>query len=724
MLATGGGGGTGGNETNLVSAITQSSVGVATPVAGSHGRDPPRGESTLVTRTRVTKTTASASRKYRSWCFEVDEGADICLGMLGQGSTFCTVKNCRKTHWSNTYHLALPGELYVAKTADTAFVDPCVKTSSLRDDLVEKWKLMNCTLDEWTSLFNLVDQNVKDEDMSSLGINVKFSGADLQVKNQEEHTALAFKTPRKQKQMDLIKESLEIQPFNNVIGEVEQVINVETNRSHITELDDRTVEIRSTLEKFLSQFEEERALSLSYFESNDVRITKMKTCIGSKPNGLDERFEAPNLWLTIGSVAEEVSRVSDSYVVEITNVKDDLSQILAKTDEKVQQELLPLQQKLKELESFAVDSARMLQANMVTLASRNSHATIPQPQDYSKILQRLEALETELRIVKSANDNSAIKYSGLGFRSQKECDAWIEANQPSSDYGLLLDFNGIMEHVWMQSGGQKILSSLERASKIKLHTNNQAVTLTSFETRIPKFFSGDSKTMGVVKEGDSYFKLIKTWEEWNTPHDGFRDQLKRELSVFELGHSETISSELEQLTVFHSLVSKALADSITWANKLIKFIDDTFREYSRARYGAKKAWHVTTKLAIALMEYISAPRTVVFNSFRVGNHLSVAKSVSYSFLKCLDLMVEIEKLDFRNSPIITSELAKFLALNSNYESVEQLQKEIVKLNEGMSKSLKDAASAVKSVGTIGNNFDKSQKEIGALSKRVKTLESK
>jgi len=95
--------------------------------------------------------------------------------------------------------------------------------------------------------------------------------------------------------------------------------------------------------------------------------------------------------------------------------------------------------------------------------------------------------------------------------------------------------------------------------------------------------------MGVVKEGDSYFKMIKTWEDWNTPHDGFRDQLKRELSVFDLGHNETISSECEPLSVFHSLVSKTLSDSITWANKLIKFVDDTYREYSRARYGSRKA---------------------------------------------------------------------------------------------------------------------------------------
>jgi len=359
----------------------------------------------------------------------------------------------------------------------------------------------------------------------------------------------------------------------------------------------------------------------------------------------------------------------------------------------MRQELLPLQKKLNELEYFAVQSTRRLQSSIVSLASRPSDTTSP---DQSKLMQCLESLEREMRMVRSSNDASSVKYSGLGFRSQPESDAWVETNQPSDDYGLIMDFNCVMEHVYTQIVGQKILSNLEKVYKMKLNnTNKQAVTLTSFETRIPKFFCGESKSMAVVKEGESYFKMIKSWDDWNTPHDGFRDQLKRELSLFDVGHNATISAEFEPLLVFHSLVSKTLSDSITWANKLVKFIDDTFREYSRARYGSKKAWHVTTKLAVSLMEYISSPRTVIHNSFRVGNHMSVSKAVTFSFLRSLDLMIEIEKLEFRNSLVITSELTKFLAMNSNYESVESFQKEVTTLTEGMSKAIKEAASAVK-----------------------------
>ena len=710
------------HDASLVSGITQSSAGVSTPSPSGafNGNEPPRGESSLITRSRIQKTTTGL-RKYRLWCFDEAE-TDVCLGILGQGSLLCTIKNCKKNHRSNQQHIAVPGELYVAKTSETAFVEPCVKTSVLGDELLQRWKEMSCTLEEWGNLFNLVSSD--NETKSSDANEVKFSAGDLHLKDQEEHIALSFKTPRKRKQIDMLQNSVSFQDFSTAIRISDQYITQEDNKAYISELNDRTVNFKSSFEKFMSEFEKERASSLSYYESNDLRLNRVKVAIGSKPQGMDERFDSPNIWLTLGTVAEEVTKLSDIYFTETQSLKKEVDKIVGHTETKLSQDLLLFKARLAELEAFAVESARKLQGNIVTLSSQINVIKPSAQPDNSRVLQRLENLEKEMLIVRSANDSSAIKYTGLGFRSQKESDAWVEINQPSDDYGLVMDFNCVMEHVWTQIVGQKILSNLEKVYKMKLRSNNQAVTLTSYETRIPKFFVGESRSLGVVKEGESYFKMIKSWEDWNTPNDGFRDQLKNELTVFDLGHSETIESELEPLTVFHSLVSKTLADSITWANKLIKFIDDTYREYSRARYGTKKAWHVTTKLAVALMEYISTPRTVVYNSFRVNNHLAVSKTVTFSFLRSLDLMVEIEKLQFKNSPIITSELAKFLALNSNYESVEELQKEVKGLNEGISKALKEASSAVKSVGTVGNTADKTLKEITILSKRVKTLESK
>jgi len=289
------------------------------------------------------------------------------------------------------------------------------------------------------------------------------------------------------------------------------------------------------------------------------------------------------------------------------------------------------------LESFAVNSTRKLHANILQVSSQISNSrSVSSLQNDDKLLQCMETLEREMRAVKSTTDQSVIKYAGLGLRSSKESDSWIEINQPNDDFGLLLmDFNTVLEHAYTQIVGQKILTNLTSITKMKLNNTNQSVALTSFEKRIPKFFGGEGKTLGVVKDEESYFKTIKSWDEWNTPGDGYCDQLKRQLSVFDLGHSATIESELEPLTLFHSIVCKSLSDSVAWAQTFIKFINDTYREYSRANFGTKKAWHVATKLGVALMEYISKPRTVIHNSFRISNHMSMSKTLAYANLKSL-----------------------------------------------------------------------------------------
>jgi len=169
----------------------------------------------------------------------------------------------------------MPGELYVAKTADTAFVDPCIKTSLLREDLLDRWKEMSCTLEEWGNLFNLVDSDraIKPEGTES---NVKFSVDDLNERDQEDYTALAFKTPQKRKQIDMLKGELTIPSFAKAIEVIDELVNPDLNRLDIKKHDHRSLEMRSFMQVFLSHFEQERATSFSYFESNDVRMNHLK----------------------------------------------------------------------------------------------------------------------------------------------------------------------------------------------------------------------------------------------------------------------------------------------------------------------------------------------------------------------------------------------------------------------------------------------------------------
>ena len=71
----------------------------------------------------------------------------------------------------------------------------------------------------------------------------------------------------------------------------------------------------------------------------------------------------------------------------------------------------------------------------------------------------------------------------------------------------------------------------------------------------------------------------------------------------------------------------------------------------------------------------------------------MSRVMLYSTLQCLDVMMEIRKLGFKNDPAVSSELVKFLSLNQEFQSIKDLQ-DITKL---MRDEVKDARKEAHSV---------------------------
>ena len=57
-------------------------------------------------------------------------------------------------------------------------------------------------------------------------------------------------------------------------------------------------------------------------------------------------------------------------------------------------------------------------------------------------------LELEAKVIKmsAATNAEAIKFAGLGFTTSLEAAAWLDINA-GSEYGFLVDFYTVMEHV-------------------------------------------------------------------------------------------------------------------------------------------------------------------------------------------------------------------------------------------------------------------------------------
>jgi len=80
---------------------------------------------------------AQDSRRYKLWRVpEVTDG--FCFQLIGQGGLFCIIKKCTTKHRGVKFFHPLPGEVYVQKTQDLAFIAPVMPANILGNSLWER----------------------------------------------------------------------------------------------------------------------------------------------------------------------------------------------------------------------------------------------------------------------------------------------------------------------------------------------------------------------------------------------------------------------------------------------------------------------------------------------------------------------------------------------------------------------------------------------------------
>ena len=250
---------------------------------------------------------------------------------------------------------------------------------------------------------------------------------------------------------------------------------------------------------------------------------------------------------------------------------------------------------------------------------------------------------------------------------------------------------------------------------------SQGIAITSFERNVPSFFS-TSTMHKVIKDAQSYFDTITDFAGWDKPDDGFKDTLRHHISAFETSHTQVIDDEVEAGSRIHTLATLSLASSVTFANGLINFISDTYKEYTLARFSSAKAWSITTRLARRIICHVGLPRVGVQKTFRAGSPVKIGEAIFWATLKTLDLMVEVTKIGFRDSPIVASELVKFLALNTGFDALETLTSSNDKVKAKVAGLKKNAIAHTKAAATNANKLNEQKSLIENLSKRLAKLE--
>ena len=332
-------------------------------------------------------------------------------------------------------------------------------------------------------------------------------------------------------------------------------------------------------------------------------------------------------------------------------------------------------------------------------------------------------LHAQLNAIVANTDEHAIRFNKLGFKSFDEASSWYAINVPHDNLGLVVDFHTVMENIYNKSSRFDVIKKLEHVYKIELSDISQATSMASFESCLPKVFMKDSTgEHNATKNNESYFTKVKSFDDYDLPHDGLKARINKYLQIFVGSQINKIHNNLEASDPFYTVATLSLNTSTTFITSLLNFMETTYRTYVRSQFSATKSWHITTRLAKSIIEKVNTPRYGVLESFKAGDAKDIGKSIFYSTLQCLDIMNDFMKLKFDNDPIIANELVKFLSLNNDNEFVKKLEKNQLEVKQELKVAQKDMKENLKAIHTAGNKTDELKKTVENLNKRIKSLE--
>jgi hypothetical protein len=152
------------------------------------------------------------------------------------------------------------------------------------------------------------------------------------------------------------------------------------------------------------------------------------------------------------------------------------------------------------------------------------------------------------------------------------------------------------------------------------------------------------------------------------------------------------------------------------------FWDDYHRDFTKVKFGTKKAWHVATRLGKRILEEISYPQNGVSNSFEAGNNKQVCQQILWAVLRANDIMAWYKHNGYKDDPTVSAKLVKFMAVNTRFEALEVLAVKVKGMEANLSMSKKESLAAGKAAASAANKTDELKKFCNLLVKRITKLE--
>jgi hypothetical protein len=652
---------------------------------------------------------------------DLDAFSLLCRATVGKSGTFCISRNCHINHQGPVAKVK-PGSLVVVKVAGkTAFLHPVIKSNLFDQTLLGDWLSTQETLESWTTKFDQV--------LGSSAFVTRVNAAALEVTRDEERRAEDFKTPRTKKRRSLDVDTIErigISPYARVLLNGQEEFEVMSSDEQLEKLIQMVINLDSGVDQLGSFYvalgQDIENASNAQSVTNQMlehQVNLIRRTLGSKPEHLKNEIEAPTIWggmaellgktealegLSMGLDHKEPTKIDSDWAKRFSTLESDLLATAATLMKAIQSQ------------GYRIDSFHS--AGLSTPTSGDSLG----PRSTESLKEEIRELREEIKKVDAENKPHVVKFGGLNLDSLSNATAWISLHVSIEDVGLVVDPHTVFEHIYANMTGGEFLKNFERVHKLEISTLAQGYSMSSFEQPIPKIFSKAGTV--VIKDDSSYLSRVVTWDDWDYPDTGLRACLSQELEIFSRSHRSEIENTLDQESRVYSVACLALSDSVSIIEALIKFIDDFVKHLTTAKFSVKKAFHVTSRLTKRILTEMYEPRQGILKSFKTRNMEQTSAAIFWANLRSLDIGLGFKRTGLENLHIVSSELVKFLLVNTGYESISGLESK-VKLLESQSSDLqKLAKNAEKSALSAANKSDELKKVVEAMGKRLAKVEAK
>jgi hypothetical protein len=655
---------------------------------------------------------------------DLDVFSLICRSTIGKSGTFCISRDCLVNH-QGTVAKVKPGSLVVVKSPGrTAFLHPVIKSDLFDQSLLGDWLSTQETLEVWTTKFDQV--------LGSSTFFTKVNAAALEVTREEERRAADFKTPRAKKRRSSefdTTERIGISPYARHLVNGPETFEVMSEQEQIEKLVQMVIGLDAGVDQLgsfyvaLSQDLEKstNAQGLSN-QMSEHKVNLLRRTLGSKPDHLKTDIESPTVW---GAMAVLLEKSENATVGKPeTSVED---------QKEVNNLRVECNKRLASLETDITATASTLSRAVQAQGQRidavqgsTRRAPLGQPitdsAETEALKEDVKGIRSEVQKITNENKPHMVKFAGLNLDSAAKARSWISAHVASEDIGLVVDPHTVFEHIQANVSGGEFLKNFEKVHKLEISTLAQGYSMTSFEQPIPKFLGKAGST--VIKDDSSYLEKIPNWNDWDYPDTGLRQSLNHELEIFNRSHRLEIESTLDEDSRVYAVACLALSDSVSIIESLVKFIDTFVKQLTTAKFSIKKAFHVTTRLAKRILTEMYEPRQGVLKSFKAGNMEKTAASIFWATIRSLDIGLGFKRTGFENLHIVSSELVKFLLVNTGYESITELETKVSVLEGQVSDLQKTSRNSEKSAVTASNKADELKKLSDSLVKRITKLETR